>query len=89
VSALPNIQNKAAALVPVWNALSVSRTVLDAEMPMADDAERVQRQLRDVLGKAVDALERLKVRDGQKLASEAKTGFTGYLKTAIRACEEE
>lgn len=58
-------------------------------MPMADDAARVQRQLRDVLGKAVDALERLKVRDGEELASGVETGFAGYLNRAIRACEEE
>ena len=56
---------------------------------MADEAARVQRQLRDVLEKAVKALERLRIRNGEVLTSGADEGFVGYSRRAIKACEEE
>lgn len=89
VEALASLFNHTQALIPVWNALSASRTVLDAEMPMAADAERVQRQLRDVLSKAEDALGRLRVRDGKELARDGPGGYSGYVRRAVAACEEE
>lgn len=73
----------------MWNGLSAARTVLDADMPMAADAERVQRQLRDVLQKGEDCLERLRIRKGEAISNEHPSSFVGYIKSAVRACEED
>ncbi|KAL1597172.1 hypothetical protein SLS60_008754 [Paraconiothyrium brasiliense] len=89
IEAITKLHNDLSALIPIWNALSTARTVLDTEMPMADDAERVQRQLREVLQRGEDALEKLRHREGKELASTAPDGYLGYVKRAIQACEED
>jgi uncharacterized protein YicC (UPF0701 family) len=87
--ALTALHNDLCTLIPIWNSLSTARTVLDTDMPMAEDAERVQRQLRELLQKGMDASERLRKREGQELASAEPGGYVGYVKTAIQACEED
>lgn len=87
--ALAALHDKLCILLPIWNALSTARTVLDADMPMADDAEHIQRQLRALLQEGELAAERLSLRDGKELSSADADGYAGYVKNAIRACEEE
>ncbi|KAL5380583.1 hypothetical protein DPSP01_007646 [Paraphaeosphaeria sporulosa] len=87
--ALAALHNDLCTLIPIWNSLSTARTVLDADMPMAEDAERVQRRLRELLQKGEDAAERLRKRGGEELASADPEGYAGYVKTAIQACEED
>ncbi|KAF9737273.1 hypothetical protein PMIN06_010939 [Paraphaeosphaeria minitans] len=87
--ALVTLHTDLCTLIPIWNSLSTARTVLDADMPMAEDAERVQRQLRELLQKGEDATERLRKRGGEELASADPEGYAGYVKTAIQACEED
>lgn len=87
--ALALLHNRLCALIPVWNALSSARTVLDNDMPMADDAQRVQRHLREVLQKGVDAMDRLRIREGKELAGSDSDGYVGYVRRAIKACEED
>lgn len=87
--ALAALHTDLCTLIPIWNSLSTARTVLDDDMPMAEDAERVQRQLRELLQKGEDASERLRRREGEELASADPAGYVGYVKTAIRACEED
>ncbi|KAJ4346462.1 uncharacterized protein N0V89_010391 [Didymosphaeria variabile] len=87
--ALTTLHNNLSTLIPIWNALSTARTVLDTEMPMADDAERMQRQLREVLRKGEDAMELLRHRENAEIASGDPNSYAGYVKRAIQACEED
>ncbi|KAF1968705.1 hypothetical protein BU23DRAFT_558262 [Bimuria novae-zelandiae CBS 107.79] len=89
VRAVAYLHNRLLELIPIWNALSSARTVLDAEMPMADDAERVQRQLRELLKMGEDTVGILSKRKGKSLTSDGPDSYHGYLKRAIRACEDD
>ncbi|KAJ4293489.1 hypothetical protein N0V90_008772 [Kalmusia sp. IMI 367209] len=87
--ALTQLANSLTSLIPVWNGLSTARTVLDTEMPMADEAERVQRQLRELLQQGEEALERLSIRQGKQIAKSGSDGYLGQVQDAIKKCEED
>lgn len=57
-------------------------------MPMAEDAERVQQNLRKTIQHGIDRMEKLRVRDGVELAQE-EGGYLGYIKDEVRRCEED
>lgn len=74
--------------IGLWNGLSTARTVLDDTMPMAEDAERVQKELRAALEAAEEGLRALGERDGKIFrGGEDRVGV--FVSAGIRQCEDE
>ncbi|CAI6305179.1 unnamed protein product [Periconia digitata] len=75
------------ALIPIWNALSTTRTVLDTEMPMPAEAEATQQSIFAALQEALKALEVLGARP-----NGAENRFKSQLATVraeIEQCLDE
>ncbi|KAF2245909.1 hypothetical protein BU26DRAFT_488652 [Trematosphaeria pertusa] len=84
---LTSLAREMYSIIPLWNSLSTARTVLDEEMPMAEEAANVQQQIREALQAGEEALGALRIRDGNEIARE-EGGYAGYVKNAIRRCED-
>ena len=57
-------------------------------MPMAEDAERVQKELYAALKAAEEGLQALCTRNGEAF-KRADEGLNAYVTEAIRQCEDE
>lgn len=75
------------ALIPIWNGLSTARTVLDAEMPMPTEAEKVQKALRAALDQGLETLTILSKKEGAP--AEALANELTRVRDAIEKCLDE
>ncbi|KAL1799451.1 hypothetical protein ACET3X_003488 [Alternaria dauci] len=67
----------------VWNALKTSRKVLGAEMPMAEEAQKIEAKAEPVLKEGVRSLENMaKTTQGKQV----NTSFIKYAKDALDRC---
>jgi hypothetical protein len=69
-------------LMVVWNALKTSRNVLGADMPMAEEAQKFEARVEEVLMQGVQALDQLVMREGEKL----RFNLADYIKDGIEKC---
>jgi uncharacterized FlaG/YvyC family protein len=69
-------------LIIVWNALKTSRNVLGAEMPMAEEAQKYETRVEEVLTQGVEAMDKLMKREGKSLNTE----ITKYIKDGVERC---
>ncbi|CAE7185744.1 hypothetical protein PTTW11_06854 [Pyrenophora teres f. teres] len=67
----------------VWNALSTSRRVLGADMPMADTALSFEQRTEAVLNEGIANLDKLLTYDGQRMELKME----GYIKSAVEQCK--
>lgn len=75
------IQDSMAPLITFWNALKTANQVLGADMPMADDAQKLEREVRTALVTAQKTL--------QDLAKDSKKQYvTSQLKEDFELCEQ-
>lgn len=56
---------------------------------MAEDAERVQHEIRVLLQKGEEAADALEIRNGEQIATSDKDTYSAYLKDAIKRCEDD
>ena len=69
-------------LIIVWNALKTSQNVLGAEMPMAEEAQKYETRVEEVLTQGVEAMSKLIKREGKSLNTE----ITKYIKDGFERC---
>jgi hypothetical protein len=69
-------------LIVVWNALKTSRNVLGADMPMAEEAQKYETRVKEVLMQGVEATDKLMSREGKSLNTE----ITRYIKDGVERC---
>jgi hypothetical protein len=69
-------------LIIVWNALKTSRNVLGADMPMAEEAQKYETRVEEILMQGVEAINKLTMREERELVYELK----GYIKDGVERC---
>jgi hypothetical protein len=69
-------------LIIIWNALKTSRSVLDADMPMAEEAQQFEARVEQVLVQGVEAMDKQTTREGKELHYEYKD----YIKDSVERC---
>ncbi|KAH7349016.1 hypothetical protein BKA66DRAFT_516651 [Pyrenochaeta sp. MPI-SDFR-AT-0127] len=70
-------------LVFVWNALKTSHKVLGIDMPLADEASKVESKIELVLLEGAKAADKLRTRDGKEMGNQ----YVEYVKNAIERCQ--
>ncbi|KAF1962501.1 hypothetical protein CC80DRAFT_589024 [Byssothecium circinans] len=86
--ALTSLARQMYTLIPIWNSLSTTRTVLDDTMPMPEEAEKVQKVIWAALQDGLQTLDILLVREGKQIADPEK-GYVAYVKDAIARCQDD
>ncbi|KAF2689011.1 hypothetical protein K458DRAFT_292227 [Lentithecium fluviatile CBS 122367] len=74
--------------ISVWNGLSTARTVLEDDMPMAAEAERVQKELYAALQAAREWMRTLETQREDKPDREPREPYEKYLEEAMSKCED-
>jgi hypothetical protein len=69
-------------LIIIWNALKTSRNVLGADMPLAEDAQKYETRVTEILMQGVEAMDKLTMRGETDLVYELK----GYIKDGVERC---
>ncbi|KAF2826810.1 hypothetical protein CC86DRAFT_349904 [Ophiobolus disseminans] len=78
-----NSINELMPLVIVWNALRTSRKVLGADMPSADEAQRLETRSKDVLDPGLDAAERLQT----SIQTQSQDSIVTAARNTVAMCE--
>ncbi|KAF2646843.1 hypothetical protein P280DRAFT_441277 [Massarina eburnea CBS 473.64] len=89
LQALTVLMRQMLAMIPVWNGLSTSRTVLEDAMPMPQEAEKVQRKIWDALEASLKGLDVLTMRDEKTIGDHLRLHMAEYTRDAIKRCQDD